>query len=59
MLQADNDSVITAHNFVQFCEHHGILQRFSPPHTPSMNGVAERMWRTINDAARSMLLWSG
>ena len=38
------------------CQSRGIKQRWSAPHTPQQNGVAERSWRTILDAARAMVI---
>jgi transposase InsO family protein len=37
----------------------GIQQRFSCPHTPQQNGLAERKHRHIATMTRSLLLTSG
>ncbi|GKD08795.1 retrovirus-related pol polyprotein from transposon TNT 1-94, partial [Tanacetum coccineum] len=39
----------------QFCERKGIKREFSIARTPQQNGVAERKYRTIIKAARTML----
>ena len=54
-LQSDNDTVYRDKHFSNFCGSLGIDQRFSAPHTQAQNGVAERFWNTIVDAARTML----
>ncbi|GJX02333.1 putative ribonuclease H-like domain-containing protein [Tanacetum coccineum] len=40
----------------QFCEMKGIKREFSVAKTPQQNGVAERMNRTLIEAARTMLV---
>ncbi|GKB10906.1 retrovirus-related pol polyprotein from transposon TNT 1-94 [Tanacetum coccineum] len=40
---------------LEFCGEKGIKQEFSNARTPQQNGVAERMNRTLIEAARSML----
>ena len=52
-LQSDNDAVYYK-QFSSYCGSLGI-DRFSAPHTQAQNGVAERFWNTIVDAARTML----
>ena len=41
--------------FDAYCKNHGIRHEKVPPKTPQMNGVAERMNRTIAEKVRSML----
>ena len=41
--------------FEHYCKTHGIRHEKVPPKTPQMNGVAERMNRTIAEKVRSML----
>lgn len=41
--------------FAAYCKSHGIRHEKVPPKTPQMNGVAERMNRTIAEKVRSML----
>ena len=54
-LQSDNDTVYRDKHFRNFCGSLGIDQRFSAPHTQAQNGVAERFWNTIVDAASTMV----
>ena len=42
-----------------YCRKKGIYQLFSPPYTPSLNGVAERMIGTIVTMVRTMLVHAG
>ena len=55
VLQSDNGGEYRSAAFASFCAAHGIRQQWSPPHTQACNGVAERMWNTLVDTARSML----
>ena len=41
--------------FEDYCKTHGIRHEKVPPKTPQMNGLAERMNRTIAEKVRSML----
>ncbi|XP_031101742.1 uncharacterized protein LOC116005636 [Ipomoea triloba] len=41
------------------CGQHGILHQLSAARTPQQNGVAERRNRTLKEAARSMIAFSG
>lgn len=41
--------------FEAYCKTHGIRHEKTPPKTPQMNGIAERMNRTIAEKVRSML----
>jgi hypothetical protein len=58
-IQSDNALEYTAGEFAAYCKLHFITQRFSPTYTASMNGKAERMWRTIFEMVRSMLFDAG
>ncbi|GKG18688.1 putative ribonuclease H-like domain-containing protein, partial [Tanacetum coccineum] len=40
---------------LKFCGNNGIKQEYSNARTPQQNGVAERMNRTLIEAARTML----
>ncbi|GKF53468.1 putative ribonuclease H-like domain-containing protein, partial [Tanacetum coccineum] len=40
---------------LEFCGNKGIKQEYSNARTPQQNGVAERMNRTLIEAARTML----
>ncbi|CAL1406718.1 unnamed protein product [Linum trigynum] len=41
--------------FATFCKEHGIRQQFTPPKTPQLNGLAERMNRTLLERVRCLL----
>ena len=49
----------TNRKLMAFCRLKGINQTSSPPHTPELNGLAERTIRTVVEMARSMLVSSG
>ena len=57
-LQSDNGSEYVNHEFTKYCSSLGIQQRFSCPHTPQQNGLAERKHRHIATMARNLLLTS-
>ncbi|PRQ55232.1 putative RNA-directed DNA polymerase [Rosa chinensis] len=58
-LHNDNDTEYVNHAFSHFCQSLGIQQRFSCPHTPQQNGLAERKHRHIATMTRTLLLTSG
>ena len=39
----------------KFCVDHGIVEQFTTPYTPQLNGVAEIINRTLVECARCML----
>nr|DAD37292.1 TPA_asm: hypothetical protein HUJ06_007933 [Nelumbo nucifera] len=41
-LRTDNGGEFLSHEFLRFCEEHGIKRQFTCPNTPQQNGVAER-----------------
>ena len=43
----------------KFCKQRGIELKFTPPYTPQLNGVAERMNRTLVECARCMIEHAG
>ena len=55
VLRSDNGGEYKSAKFVRFCADRGIIQKFTPPYTPELNGVAERMNRTLVECARCML----
>lgn len=57
-LRTDNGGEYTSKEFDNFCRSKGIQVVFTVPHNPEMNGVAERLNRTLQDKARAMLLSS-
>ena len=58
-LRTDNGGEFLSNSFSSYLEQHGIRRQLTAPYTSSQNGVAERAFRTINDAARTMLHESG
>ncbi|KAG3021508.1 hypothetical protein PC121_g24862 [Phytophthora cactorum] len=46
-LRSDNGGEYTSGAMAKFCKDRGIEQKFTPPYTPQLNGVAERMNRTL------------
>ena len=59
VLHSDSGTEYTGKAMTNLCLANGIRQEFSPPYTPQRNGVAERVGRTLQDAARAMLSSSG
>ncbi|PRQ49673.1 putative RNA-directed DNA polymerase [Rosa chinensis] len=58
-LQSDNGTEYVSYAFSNYCNSLGIQQRFSCPHTPQQNGLAERKHLHIATMARALLLTSG
>ena len=58
-LRSDNGGEYTSAEMAKFCSKRGIVQKFTPPYTPQLNGVAERMNRTLVECARCMLEHAG
>ncbi|KAG2758737.1 hypothetical protein Pcac1_g29155 [Phytophthora cactorum] len=56
---SDNGGEYTSGAMAKFCKDRGIEQKFTPPYTPQLNGVAERMNRTLVECARCMLEHAG
>ena len=57
--RCDNGTEFTNHEFKGFLIDNKIAQEFSAPHSPHQNGTAERMWRTLFEMARCLLIDSG
>ena len=57
-VQSDNGKEYRNHDLDQYLENCGINRRFSIPHTPEQNGVAERKNRTLVEMARCLLISS-
>ncbi|KAI5336302.1 hypothetical protein L3X38_015569 [Prunus dulcis] len=57
-LQSDNGTEYVNLAFSEFCKSRGIQQRFSCPHTPQQNGLAERKQRHIVTMIRTLLVTS-
>lgn len=54
-LQCDNGREYDNNRFTLFSSCHGMIWRYSCPHTSPQNGKVERMIRTINNVCRSLL----
>ena len=54
-LRSDNGGEYTSGAMSKLCADRGIAQKFTPPYTPQLNGVAERMNRTLVESARCMM----
>ncbi len=55
-LHSDNGGEYTSNSFKAYCREKGIAQRFTTPHSPPSNGVAERLNRTLKERARCLML---
>ena len=58
-LRTDNGGEYTSTEFEDFLKEKGIRHETTVPHSPQQNGVAERMNRTLQEAALSMILHAG
>lgn len=58
-LQSDNGKEYCNKEFDAYLKEHRIKRRFTVPHTPQQNGVAERRNRTLVEMARCLMLQSG
>lgn len=58
-LRTDNGREYDNKAFVEYCTERMITHSFTGPYTPEQNGVAERVWRTIMNIVRSLLIESG
>jgi len=54
-LYIDNGREYLSNEMRDFCVEKGISYHLTVPHTPQLNGVSERMIRTITEKARSMI----
>lgn len=54
-LRCDNGGEYTSTAFKKFCCDKGIIIEYTVPYNPQMNGVSERMNRTICDKMRALL----
>ncbi|GJW53414.1 putative ribonuclease H-like domain-containing protein [Tanacetum coccineum] len=55
IIRSDNGTEFKNRYMLEFCGNKGIKQEYSNARTPQQNGVAERMNRTLIEAARTML----
>jgi len=58
-LKADNGGEYTSNEFRKFCRDKGIQMIFTVPYNPEMNSVSERLNRTLQEKATTMLITSG
>lgn len=58
-LRADNGGEYTSNALKQYCTSKGIHISYTVPYNPQMNGIAERLNRTLQEKALSMLVASG
>ncbi|GJZ00606.1 putative ribonuclease H-like domain-containing protein, partial [Tanacetum coccineum] len=55
IMRSDNGTKFKNRDMLEFCGNKGIKQEYSNARTPRQNGVAERMNKTLIEAARTML----
>ena len=55
LFRCDNGGEYTSGAMSKLCVDRGIVQKFTLPYTPQLNGVAERMNRTLVESARCMM----
>lgn len=55
-LRSDNGGEYINHEMKRFCSDKGIVMQTTVPYSPELNGVAERMNRTLVDKARTILI---
>ena len=58
-LRTDNGGEYMSAEFQSFIKEKGIHHETTVPHSPQQNGIAERMNRTLQEAALSMILHAG
>jgi len=58
-LRTDNGGEYISNEFKDYLKSRGIRHELTVPYTPEQNGVAERLNRTLVEAARSMMSHSG
>lgn len=58
-LRSDNGGEYMSHEFKEYLNVHGITHEPGPPHSPELNGVAERANRVLGERVRCLLISSG
>ena len=58
VLRTNRGGEYNSHEFINFCETHGIKRQLTATYTPQQNGVCERKNCAILNMARSLLTWS-
>ena len=59
MLRSGSDGEYKSAKTAKFCADRGIVQIFTFPYTPALDGVVERMNRTLVECARCMIEYAG
>jgi len=54
-LRCDRGGEYRSREFQDFCQNSGIILQYTPPRTPELNGVAERLNRTLEEKVTCML----
>jgi transposase InsO family protein len=49
LLRSDTGLVFTSRRYTQMVRHYGLRQEFNTPHCPSLNGMVERVIRTLKE----------
>lgn len=57
-IRSDNSTEFTGQEFQSLLRRNGIRHETSAPYSPHQNGTVERVWRTLFEMARCMLLES-
>jgi transposase InsO family protein len=57
-LISDNGGEFTSKEFMAYCNNHGIKRQFFIARTPQQNGVVERKNKTVQEMARTMIMYS-
>ena len=55
VIRSDRGGEYLSQEFQDYLKENGILSQWTPPYTPQLNGVSERINRTLLDMVRSMM----
>lgn len=55
-IRCDNGKEYSSNRMKEFCNKEGVMIEFTTPYSPQLNGVSERMNRTLVEKAKSMLV---
>lgn len=58
-LRADNGGEYVPNELKAYCKERGIQLSFTVPYNPEMNAISERLNRTLQEKARTMMIASG
>ena len=59
LIRSDSGGEFLSKDWINYCNQHDISLQYSSVYSPQQNGVAERLNRTLNDMARTLLISSG